>query len=215
MVHLLKLNWVSQTNDVNQDQSVATSLVTSVNPLESNQTNKIGLSSSIAHTKGTGKSIEQNVFSSSTATDQQNNPQSDQEFKSKTASGLLGLCQMYNSEYDLAQKSFERACSLDGLDVRNWLRLGCNALCRGDAGVKDAELASHRLEEIGETIRKDKSTVCTFNLLEDFVRGCQKYTKTKDLKIVIRYLKSNTSTADGGASGGGGENKRPSTVPTF
>ena len=126
----------------------------------------------------------------------------------------LGLCQMYNCEYDLAQKSFERACSLDGVDVRNWLGLGCNALCRGDAGVKDAELAARRLEEIGETIRKENSTICTFNLLEDFLKGCQKYSRTKNLKIVSRY-KVAFVVEEGGGGAGDGETKRPSTVPTF
>ena len=130
----------------------------------------------------------------------------------------LGLCQMYNSEYDLAQKSFERACSLDGVDVRNWLGLGCNALCRGDAGVKDAELAARRLEElhVGETIRKENSTICTFNLLEDFLKGCEKHSRTKKLRIVSRYRGEVVVDEDGGGGGGGGgETKRPSTVPTF
>jgi hypothetical protein len=121
---------------------------------------------------------------------------------------------MYNSEYDLAQKSFERACSLDGVDVRNWLGLGCNALCRGDAGVKDAELAARRLEELGETIRKENSTICTFNLLEDFLKGCEKHSRTKKLRIVSRYKRAFV-VDEGGGGGGGGETKRPSTVPTY
>ena len=123
----------------------------------------------------------------------------------------LGLCQMYDGDYNSAQKHFERACTLDSSDIRNWLGLGCNALCRGVAGLQDADQCARRIEELGEmNICKETSTVCTLsislNLFEDFTKGLFTHKKAKHYKVLSRMRDNTASTIN--------EKERPSTTPT-
>jgi len=119
---------------------------------------------------------------------------------------------MYAEENDSAQESLEKACSLDCTDVRNWLAIGCNALCRGDAGVAEAEQCAGQIAELGcttETTKNSPSLMC-HTLMQDFIEGLQQFDSTKKLPLVSRHLKAITNTSkDKNAS----SQQRPSTVP--
>ena len=104
---------------------------------------------------------------------------------------------MYAEENDSAQESLEKACSLDCTDVRNWLAIGCNALCRGDAGVAEAEQCAGQIAELGcttETTKNSPSLMC-HTLMQDFIEGLQQFDSTKKLPLVSRHLKAITNTS--------------------
>ena len=122
----------------------------------------------------------------------------------------LGLCQMYDNELDLAQASLERACTLDSIDIRNWLAAGCNALCRGDAGVSDAEQCARWISDLGHTTKttEESPVLLVHTLMQDFLDGLQQFEKTKSSALVARHLKSSSSQQSEGAA-----ERRPNTVP--
>ena len=127
----------------------------------------------------------------------------------------LGLCQMYNNEHDSAQQSLELACSLDAEDLRNWLSTGCNALCRGDAGVAEASQCARRIVELGHTTATaEKSPIIMCRaLMQDFVDGLQQFETASSNKLVERHLA--LMTANVAAKLPDEKQLRPSTVPVF
>jgi hypothetical protein len=122
---------------------------------------------------------------------------------------------MYNNEHDSAQQSLELACSLDAEDLRNWLSTGCNALCRGDAGVAEASQCARRIVELGHTTATaEKSPIIMCRaLMQDFVDGLQQFETASSNKLVERHLA--LMTANVAAKLPDEKQLRPSTVPVF